>query len=392
MLFEHVWHSRDELSPNGDGLGPVFNARSCVECHNQGGVGGGGDVKHNVTSFVIQSPDGKGETREGVIHAYATSEEHRETLAHLDRSLPRNPQPLTLSQVTPMEGNGLGLVEGAFITLPSHIQLSQRNTPALFGARLIDAIPDRVILAHERSQRVRFAMAPNDTETLPVGRVSRLSDGRIGRFGWKGQTAHLSDFVEAACANELGLGNPKAAQPVSLASPSYKPRGLDLTQLQCDQLTAFVSSLDRPVERLPEASHERSQASAGKDLFKSTGCADCHTPTLGSVEGIYSDLLLHRMGEDLVGGGLGYSGERTPPKPTPKSPESPGPLSDEWRTPPLWGVADSAPYMHDGRAPTLEEAIKLHKGQATASSQRFTQLKAHEQVQLIAFLKTLRAP
>ncbi len=64
----------------------------------------------------------------------------------------------------------------------------------------------------------------------------------------------------------------------------------------------------------------------------------------------------------------------------------------EWRTPPLWGVADSAPYLHDGRAATLEEAIRLHGGQGLRSAQRFQAASPIERDQLIAFLKTLRAP
>ena len=97
------------------------------------------------------------------------------------------------------------------------MDLSQRNTPALFGSRLIDEIPDEAIIAGERRQRLKWGLATADVEHAPVGRSLRLPDGRVGRFGWKGQTASLADFVQAACANELGLGNPGQAQPVSLA-------------------------------------------------------------------------------------------------------------------------------------------------------------------------------
>jgi CxxC motif-containing protein (DUF1111 family) len=194
--------------------------------------------------------------------------------------------------------------------------------------------------------------------------------------------------VQAACANELGLGNPGAAQPRPLGKPDYVSPGLDLTAEQCDQLTAFVASLPRPVERLPEDYSAREQAKAGKKLFRTIGCADCHTPDLGSVEGIYSDLLLHRMGQTLVGGGS--YGE--PPPPLPGCSPAESPQNDEWRTPPLWGVADSAPYLHDGRAATLEEAIQMHAGQGTRSARRFARLSQAEQAQLVAFLKTLRAP
>jgi CxxC motif-containing protein (DUF1111 family) len=94
------------------------------------------------------------------------------------------------------------------------------------------------------------------------------------------------------------------------------------------------------------------------------------------------------MGAPLVGGGS-YN---EPPPQLPDVPPGEEPRADEWRTPPLWGVADSAPYLHDGRAPTLQEAIRLHGGQAANAAQRFARLNPAEQVQLIAFLKTLRVP
>jgi CxxC motif-containing protein (DUF1111 family) len=392
VLFNHEWQSRDRLSPDGDGLGPVFNARSCIACHHQGGVGGGGGLEHNVTTFLVQPIDGKPQ-REGVIHASATAPQFQETAALLDPSLPN--RKLRLHELVP----DFNLKEGGreLLQVPPHIQLSQRNTPALFGAKLIDEIPDRVIIAEERSQRLRHGMAPGTTDTIPVGRASRLASGRVGHFGWKGQTARLADFVQGACANELGLGNPGQAQPQSLAYANYRPKGLDLTQDQCDQLTSFVGGLDRPTERIPDDPRLRSQTVSGRNVFRKIGCAECHTPNLGSVDGIYSDLLLHRMGETLIGGSTGYDGEPIPPKPMPKSPDSPlpdssRPLADEWRTPPLWGVADSAPYLHDGRAATLEDAIKLHGGQAASSASRFEKLSEEEQKQLVAFLRSLRAP
>jgi CxxC motif-containing protein (DUF1111 family) len=184
------------------------------------------------------------------------------------------------------------------------------------------------------------------------------------------------------------LGNPNQAQPTPLGKPGYKPRGLDLTQEQCDQITAFVASLDHPSERVPDDIKGQTDAAAGKKLFSTIGCADCHTPNLGSVEGIYSDLLLHRMSVEMVGTGAYYETVG----PVPDTNPGDGPMASEWRTPPLWGVADSAPYMHDGRAETLEEAIKLHGGQAKQSARRFGELPVEEQRQLIAFLKTLRAP
>ena len=68
MLFKHEWQVKDSLSASGDGLGPVFNATSCVACHNQGGVGGAGGLKHNVNVFTVREAD-TGKIREGVVHA-----------------------------------------------------------------------------------------------------------------------------------------------------------------------------------------------------------------------------------------------------------------------------------------------------------------------------------
>ena len=93
--------------------------------------------------------------------------------------------------------------------------------------------------------------------------------------------ASLSDFVQGACANELGLGNPGQAQPAPIYKQPYKRSpGLDLTALQCDQLTAFCASLPKPVER-PTKEVSAETASEGKALFSKIGCAACHTPSLG---------------------------------------------------------------------------------------------------------------
>jgi hypothetical protein len=105
---------------------------------------------------------------------------------------------------------------------------------------------------------------------------------------------------------------------------------------------------------------------------------------LGEVRGIYSDLLLHDMGQSLSDSGTYYGIDE---------PDSTGgPSPQEWRTPPLWGFRDSAPYLHDGRAQTLEEAVALHEGQGAGSAHRFFSLPARERFQIEEFLKSLVAP
>ena len=380
ILFKRDWQVKDSNCPEGDGLGPVFNASSCVACHNQGGPGGGGGLQHNVTMFTVRA---KGQpARQGVVHAnHIGGENQRETLKHVHPDLPAVSKP-ELKLIVNLSGRN-----GSCLSFPPGIDISQRNTPALFGSKLIEEVPDHVIVAGAKAQQMKWGMSPPDDEEFPVGRALHVAKGRIGKFGWKAQIATLSEFVQAACANELGLSNPGAAQPTPIyAGSPTRSYSIDLTLRQCDELTAFCASLPRPVERLPK-DVTKDDAEAGRLLFAKAGCAECHTPNLGHVQGIYSDLLLHRMGAQLVGGGS-YS---DPPVPVPDSNDE-GISPSEWRTPPLWGVADSAPYLHDGRAPTLEEAIKQHGGQGTRAAREFLRLTVAERSQLIGFLKTLRAP
>ncbi len=384
VLFNHVWTRNDPLANGGDGLGPVFNADSCFACHNQGGSGGAGGIEHNVTTFAVRSEIDASKSREGVLHAHAIRPEFQDNLAQIHADLPASERPDLRRIQAVISGDGCH--DNRF---PQAVSLSQRNTPPLFGTKLIDEIPDRVIVANERSQRLKYGLPSSDGEEVPVGRALRLTNGRIGHFGWKGQVATLSDFVQTACANELGLSNPDHPQPKPLGMPDYgmdMSRALDLTLEQCNQLTAFIGSLPRPVERVPDGKY--SDAVEGKKLFHSAGCAECHTPDLGSVQGLYSDLLLHNMGQPLVGGGS-YG---QPPIEEPKFKAGEGPQPGEWRTPPLWGVADSAPYLHDGRAATLEIAVRMHSGQGLRSAKNFNNLSASAQQQLIVFLQTLRAP
>jgi CxxC motif-containing protein (DUF1111 family) len=394
-LFLHEWTPGDPLAAGGDGLGPVFNASSCVACHHQGGAGGSGSLEHNVTVFTRPPKAGAGAAH-GVIHQFAIDAASQETLQNVSAQFPKKSRPtlVDLLALAPQRANSPAVVQAVGNDAVSEIDIGQRNTPALFGASVIDAIPDEAILANERNQRLKLGLFALNGEAVPAGRAAKLSHKRVGKFGWKANIGNLSQFVRVACANELGLGNPAQAQPVSLSKPDYRPRGLDLTDQQCDQMTAFIASLPRPQEVIPASPAEAARAVAGKKHFKQIGCANCHTPDLAEAQGMYSDLLLHQMGEGLGGGGGGSYGDLLPDSSDQPEPSSDGGSTSpsEWRTPPLWGVADSAPYLHDGRAATLAQAIKLHAGQAAASANRFAGLSDVQQEELIAFLNTLRAP
>src|SRR5262249_45448872 len=141
------------------------------------------------------------------------------------------------------------------------------------------------------------ALPPTDEEHVVVsGRVARLKDGRLGRFGWKAQVATLREFTLQACAVELGLEVPGFSQTAVPWNPAYKTPGLDLTTDQCDALVKFIASLPPPIRKPPETEQHAAEIAAGQQLFNRIGCAVCHQPKLGEVEGIYSDLLLHDMG------------------------------------------------------------------------------------------------
>jgi len=276
---------------------------------------------------------------------------------------------------------------------------SQRNPTPLFGLGLIDAIPDEAI----------EAVAKRQAKESPAtqGRASHVKDGRIGRLGWKGQVANVEDFVLNACAVELGLEVPGHHQAMTPQAPKYRTTGLDLTAEECNALVAYVKSLPKPAENHPSGVEEAKVHNTGKATFASIGCASCHAPKVGNVQGIYSDLLLHDMGQEMADDGS-YSessdgddeplvprisvADGQPVQPTPALRAPKGATRQEWRTPPLWGFRDSGPYLHDGRAQTLEQAVAMHGGQGAASAVKFFELSPRERLQVEAFLKSLVAP
>src|SRR5262245_8993739 len=377
-LFVHEWQHNDPLA-HGDGVGPVFNAASCVACHNQGGVGGGGGLEHNVQTYTVLPTNRDPEVRTGAIHANATLPAFQETFD-------------LVRQRFPVIKGGTRVVNHCTINVADldPLHTDQVQTTSLFGAGWIDRISDKAIVTARRKHLLTGLIQEFklDFDSIPPGRARRLPDGRIGKFGWKGQFATLEEFVAAACANEIGLGTPPTKQATPISSPGYAPDApADLTRKQFNAMVAFCETLPRPVESAPASAGERERAGHGKKIFSSVGCAVCHTPDMGGVKGVYSDFLLHRLDDGIPdNGGPGYGS--VPEVPLPDE----FPRLDEWKTPPLWGVADSAPYMHDGSAPTLEAAIMRHGRDAKAVRDAYRKLAADEQQAVIAFLQTLKAP
>jgi len=376
VLFEHEWRPHDPLA-GGDGLGPVFNGKSCVACHFQGGVGGGGNNQHNVVSFELLPTADRPQLKGGLVHAFAVSNKFTEQIGTLRTMFPVIPGSVRV------EGNCQVLTHDF-----DPIRTQSVNSTSLFGAGWVDRISGKTIhqLGLRKAVRSIARELDGQFEGILPGRPRVLADGRIGKFGWKAQFATLEEFVAAACANEIGLGNPKMeqARPIGHEYPSV-PADLDRKQFR--SLVAFVDTLPRPVEITPEDSAGAGLAAKGRDLFGRIGCASCHTPDLGGVASVYTDFLLHRL-DDRRKGGDGYTTRTTPQVPLPDA----FPLPEEWKTPPLWGVADSAPYFHDGGSTTLEAAIARHHGDAEVVLEAYSHLDDPEKRAVVAFLKTLKAP
>ena len=289
-------------------------------------------------------------------------------------------------------------------------QVSLRNTTALFGAGVIDSIPDAVIVAAAEKSDPLYPQA--------TGRVARLKDGKIGRFGWKTQKNSLYDFTMTACAVELGLNVPDHPQAGSPQHPDYQPADFDLDQTECNALVKYLRELPATASLITDNAALSDALKSSEQLFAKVGCAACHSPQLGEVAGIYSDLLLHDMRPDS--GDSGNYGVFIPDStasdsedPIPELAAVPiqpgrfavpnsqtlqtipddlkGAASQEWRTPPLWGVRDSAPYLHDSRAKTLEQAIAIHGGEGQQAAIAFYRLSKADQLRVPSFLRTLVA-
>ncbi len=437
-LFTREWIAGDRRSHAGDGLGPVYNAQSCAACHRLGGIGGAGNnetnvslvtvfvsekIRGNIRGVIPERPLPPADARKKVVAGKGGRKVELEIpseaeLAKIHPILRTQPSfPLHRFGVSPefakwkasnfpdktemLRVNKQGsnrrhskLAGDASLTLIE----SKRNTPPLFGAGLIDAIPDKVLDEVAAEQAKASGDAPRSSEftlrdeVLPVrGRVARLKDGRVGRFGWKASVASLREFTLQACSSELGLEVPGFARAAPPWKSDYKAPGIDLTREQCDTLTGFVASLPRPGVRPADSTEQAGAIERGRQLFASVGCAVCHRPKLGDVDGIYSDLLLHDMGHELSDSGSYTVLEpEIASKDKSKQPRAANEL--EWRTPPLWGLRDSAPYLHDGRAATVADAVALHGGEGMAAAQQYERLSEKEREQVELFLQTLAAP
>lgn len=316
--------------------GGRFNGDSCRACHQDPVIGGAGPRDVNVM-------------RHGVVNdsdVFTASTDSPNTILHKE---------IRVGHRLPKANGDVNVFE-------------HRQTPHNFGLGLIDSIPEATILSHED---------PDDMDHDGIsGRAHVLSDSRIGRFGWKAQVPSVAEFVGDAMAAELGITLPESADlSFSITSDDDETADPELPLSEVQDITFFLKTLAGPPRQLPTSDAEMALVTDGEALFTTVGCAKCHIPSmtgsLGEVP-LFSDLLLHEILPGTSHGiADGDAGQR------------------EFRTSPLWGLSKTAPYFHDGRADTIEQAIEMHAGEAETIRDAFEALSNTSKKKLITFLETL---
>lgn len=306
------------FSPN-EGVGPLFNAQSCADCHSDPAPGG---MSSNLFDTFIAGSDSDPVARFHSIRELGDR-------CRLPTGIPRDAT-----------------------------STSRRSSMTLRGSSLIDFVQPFDILANRATQPAAIQ-----------GRANILSDGRIGKFGWKAATPTLIEFMGQAFRNEQGLTNGLERRDIVDACGANRVQP-ELDALPLVTTSAFMTTLDPPA---PTAA---CVASPGAAVFRATDCAGCHTPSFpgpgGTRATLYSDLLLHDMGPALADGFV--QGAAT---------------GREFRTMTLSKLADRSHFLHDGRAADVSSAIQAHGGQGAASATAFGALNTADRDALLAFLGCL---
>jgi CxxC motif-containing protein (DUF1111 family) len=372
-----------------DGLGPIFNEKACGNCHTQGAIGGAGvQIERRFGRFVNGAFD---------------------SLSNKGGSLRQ------LFTVGPFTG-----ASGQACNPPLEVEPPEatvhnvgRLTTPLFGAGLIDAIPDSDITANANAQPASIRGTVNNVKVLlpnPADPSQVLNGTKVGRFGWKAGIAALVQFSADAYLNEMGITTQhciKGTSVLSFATESKpngiaQPAGCDdrgpggagvpagtddgvgscaggLSEIQddVDEFFKFMTFL-APVPRLPIDPNINLQ---GGTVFNRIGCAGCHllkdyvTPA-HPANGVppsftfrpRTDFLLHDIGTGDMIGNDGDSVART----------------RLMRTAPLWGLHVRTHFMHDGSQTSITGAIQVHAGQALAARNAFNALNASDRNAMLA--------
>jgi CxxC motif-containing protein (DUF1111 family) len=370
-LFDRKWVQAPASTNAADGLGPLFNAMSCASCHKNGNGARFSmiDGVLGAAGFVVRLGDAKGAPdpilgRQLQDHAIPGLKPE----ARIDPYLEPGPDGLTrmLAKITFNE------------SAPSPgIAQEFRVAPSLIGRGMIARVAQAEII--KRAD-------PDDRDGDGISgraRVIASPDGsRIGRFGLKATAVSLADQTANAAMLDMGLSSPLQPLPygdcteaethcrANANGRSPDSDGEEISRAMVQMVADYVATFQpKPVPANPQ----------GERLLNDLGCTSCHVPSLKSETGeplpVFTDLLLHDMGNELAGA----------------FPDNFA-TANEWRTAPLIDLAaqkGKRRFLHDGRAATLDEAIRWHGGEAVKAKQRYLELPAEAKARLIDYLGTL---
>ena len=395
-FFNQNWVVAPSSTTARDGLGPLFNARSCAGCHLKDGRG--------------RPPESAGEVGTGLLVRLSIPSpgEHGGPLAEptyggqlADQAIPGVPREGRIRlEYADIEGHfadgapwslrrpTVSIVEPAYGELRPDVRFSTRLAPQMIGLGLLEAVPEAEILSRED---------PDDADGDGIsGRPNRVWDETrnataLGRFGWKASQPTVHQQVAGAFLRDMGITTPLfprndcgSAQGACADAPTGGEPEISNDDFR--KVVLYASSLAVPAMRIPD----NPQVVAGYGVFRETGCASCHTqvlhtgehPSLPALSGQviypYTDILLHDMGADLADGREDFEA-----------------TGSEWRTSPLWGIGLleivnlNRYYLHDGRARSLTEAILWHGGEAEEARNRFVELPVDLRSALLRFLEAL---
>ena len=419
-LANQPWIMAPATTNARDGLGPLFNARSCFACHKNGGKSkmpsdGGEQLFGPLVRISLPGFDSvNGVVFDPVygdqLQTQSIAFSHLMNIPLEKRTKKKEVSPEAyvyvdwqVNEITYPDGDVVKLhypqlrIENlAYGELAENSQVTVRNAPSLAGMGLLELIDQADIDALVDVDDIN-----NDGIS---GRLNYVWDRErnktvAGRFGLKANRHDLRDITAAAFVNDIGITS--ALYPIDTCSKQqvlcrHSPNGNDQEGVELPEnllqlTTQFVRNIGVPRRR----DEKTVEVKRGRNIFYQTGCQGCHTPSFttqqwtdtgnkisqhlyGQTIWPYSDLLLHDMGE-------GLSGKRTDFLATER----------EWRTPPLWGVGlnskvnGSRNLLHDGRATSIEEAILWHGGEAENTKNTFMFLPKTQRDALLAFVESL---
>ncbi len=369
---------------SGGGLGPGFNMNSCAGCHAFPAVGGSSPQIN--PQIAVANLHGANNQIPSFITLHGPVREAR-FQQNSDGSADGGVHDLFTIAGRFDAPSGCNMQQTNFQSQVQNNNVIFRIPTPTFGDGLIEAIEDATILANKTassSMKSTFGISGHENRSG--------NDGTITRFGWKAQNKSLLIFSGEAYNVEMGVTNeafPNPRETSTGCDVNGHPEDSSVAPNDMSDITGFAFFMRTLAPPTPVSSYGNvSQASIarGQGFFTQVGCALCHTPTLTAgpssiaslsrqSANLYSDLLVHNMGNQLADG---------------ISQGNAGP--DEFRTAPLWGLGQRIFFLHDGRTSDLVQAIRAHMSQGSegnSSVQAFINLNGSNTQDLLNFLRSL---